>query len=311
MSQASSFQDQNSTKYIPYRVDFKPNQAKRLLLGKGIRLKPEQLRGEHTLYLTEDQASQIEDSWVKKKSLGLKFNEAQVKHHSKGGSGIFSTIKKIGKRVIDVIKNPKMLFEERKGIPPAIRKFLQDTGNVPIRDISLVRVPVIPIITKVLNLLSLGQFNRVKEDLHYDKIWHNMLIVGLSSNETIRLEKNHVVEVKKNPSISDDARIFPIRLSRNDLTLNEMFANASKDSQYFWIYNSRRENCQMFTSEMLLKNGLIPDSQEGRDALKLQDGERLIKSLGVLRNVPKLLTGVAATGDRVINGDGRYVRTNQ
>lgn len=211
------------------------------------------------------------------------------------GKGLFSTFQNIKNRVVNTLKGP------RSDAPPVFKNFLSKEGNVKIKNIDIARKPILSGVESLLNGLSLGNFANIKRKLGYDNVYHNYLIVELDNGKRYKLEKNHVLEAKalQDDDLKHERYSIPVK---KDINLNSLIDNASKGDNDFYKYNARNNNCQVFTKEVIERNGLTPVDNSAKEILNPQDGEKLIDSLGKLNFIPKLVTDIAGASDRLING---------
>lgn len=209
-----------------------------------------------------------------------------------------------GAGVLSTISKGVSLFK-RKGETGRLKEFLRKNGDKTITDITIERAPVQGYITKTLDTLSRGGFSRKKRELGYDDVLHDSMVVTLDDGSKHRVEKNHVVEIKpvgqqQSKTAGDKVIRNKVKIDDNRKTnLNEMFANASKNDKDFWQYNPGGNNCQQFAEDMIVRNKLEPEKK-----MEKQEAKALIDSVGFLRDAPKLITDIAAVGDRVIHGEG-------
>lgn len=226
----------------------------------------------------------------------FEFNKTEfLKSHLSSGTGLF-----------DVIKN-RIHFKPRQHATKRFAEFLQREGNKEIKQIQVGRTPVVGGVQKALNVLSLGGYDRAKKKLKYDDVYHNFLVVTLSDGSRYRIEKNHVVEAKpykpsKKKGFEPMLHDLPVT---SGLQLQSLIQKAEDNNSKFWRYDPATNNCQVFVNEIVKKNNLEPTDEETAKILKPQEGKTLIQSLPTpLQAVPKLVTDIAAVGDRVIHGDG-------
>jgi hypothetical protein len=212
---------------------------------------------------------------------------------------------------------------QRKGSTSRFNNFLNSTeGTEPIVSLKIARKPIESGVEKALNILSLGNFRKVKAKLGYDQVFHNYLIAKLRNGKEYVIQKNHVVEERlaTKDDLKNEQYDVPLP-SRHDYNLRDMVQTASmsdlgkkgdtQSERRFWQYDARRENCQDFTRQMLVDNGLSPSDPKGQELLKPQDAEKLVGSLGVLAGVPKAITTLASHSDRVWWGDGLKAQVDE
>ena len=195
--------------------------------------------------------------------------------------------------------------KSRDGWSPNIRNILAKYGDLKITTIQVMRVPVQSMITKALNWVTNGTFNNNVKAAGYDTLFHLFLVVGLSDNTSIKMEKNHVPEFKLVDPNIPNAEKMPVRSSGN--TLNDFLEKgvASVGTSKFFTYDSGSDNCQAFVMALLSSNSILTNEL---NTCILQDATQIYKGLGLLQKVNKVITDGAAVLDHAIAGAGRKKR---
>jgi hypothetical protein len=190
---------------------------------------------------------------------------------------------------------------------PDDRKLLLALGDKPIAHITICRKPISNNIKSLLNILSLGQFEKNLNDSEYDKLFHLFLQIKLSTGQNIVLEKNERVNLQSINKIDNETETLDVTFN-NKLTLNTLINNTINNigNENFYIYKSHSWNCQNFVMNILNSNGLL---NENNKHFILQDTEQLFKKLGYLKYISDKLTDVAAIGNVVYHG-GKIKRKN-
>ncbi len=235
-----------------------------------------------------------------KKGLPCKNGPGCKIHQARHGGALISmkTIKDLPRRISNVFKGPANTE------PKALRQFLETTGNQEITSIRLGRKPLK--LTKLLNTLSFGKLNKVMKDLNYDALYHNYLIVGLKDGSSHIIEKNHIVEQRKaQPSDYQGADVVEIPVNRS-VTMKDAVTNASTGDPDFWKYSAlKNKNCQNFTHDMIVRNGLLPSDPTAIKAIALQNTKRIGDELNpILKEGIQAVTDIAGAASRLITGDG-------
>jgi len=211
------------------------------------------------------------------------------------GQGIAKDLKNEFHRRVDLFKQGP-----RKGPPKRFTEFLDETSDKKVVSVKVGRKPVLKPIQRALNYISFGGYEKMKKKLKYDDAFHNFLLVELSDGSKVKLEKNHVVEFFPAREADYKAENYSVPVTK-DLTLKEMIKNASDGDDKFWRYSAANKNCQDFTTRMITKNGLVPDSPV---AVENQDASKLIDTLPGGALIPNMITDTAASLDRAVYGDG-------
>jgi hypothetical protein len=208
------------------------------------------------------------------------------------GEGIYSAIKD---RVKLFMKGPKTTAANK------VQRVL-DKELSPIAKLYVNRSPVQSGVAKVMNYLSQGRLEAKRKELGYDEIWHAFLVIELEDGKKFRLEKNHTVEIRgATNSDLEGAKNIPIN---KKLTMKALVAQAAAGANNkLFEYSASNNNCQNLVQQVVHKNGLA-ESAAVQKLVEPQDSQKLVGTLGVLAPITDLATGLAARGQRVINGDG-------
>lgn len=251
--------------------------------------------------------------------------EKKLRHHFKRmhgsrqkGKGFFTKafagIKNIMGSVADTTKNVVNQVKERvktvfTGITkmnPICRKILEQYGNDPIKSITICREPIQSGVSKALNMISLGTFNKAKANLDYKDFFHLFLIVE-TANTKIRVQKNEVIDMTTNLGSHPKREMMPVDISGKALTLNEMMANTEKHmGATFLTYNAKTNNCQVFVRAMLMSNGIYSATI---NKFVMQDTETLFKSMpSFVEKLGKVATDLGAKVNVLRNGAGKKTK---
>ena len=195
----------------------------------------------------------------------------------------------------------------RKHASPSVRAKLEKYGDLEIYTMKICRKPIMSAIEKFANLISGGRWEKNKEQLSYDKLFHLFIVVELFPDEmsqkgkVLTIEKNHVVEIK-NANWENDAESVPFTVS-TDMTLKGLFESAEKrvGADKLFHYDARTQNCQFFVKWLLeYRNGWNASVEK----FVLQDATKVMEGMGILEKVGKVATDVAHVGDVILNGKG-------
>ena len=222
------------------------------------------------------------------------FNEEKLDLNDKIVGG--NIITEAAKRVYYAIKG------EREIAPPPVREFIEKNGDFIITTIEVHRNPVDKKIEAVLNVISRGQFQKNKEALAYDDVFHLYLRIGLSNGLFFWLEKNQVVQIKRDEDVENrQGQIMPVNLGGKQISFREFLSKGSLADPQFWIYSPYNENCQHFVTVLLRSNGLLtPELNQFIN----QSAHDLFKDSPITKKISKLVTGLAARIDILFHGRG-------
>ena len=197
----------------------------------------------------------------------------------------------------------KQMVDRRLNARPlAITNFLKQHGDEQIKRIIICRSPLAPMFMKIGTWLTSGDFDKQKERLSYDEIFHLYMLVEIDKM-TIRIEKNERVEISNKKSLGQD------NIYLNDIpegiTLNDMFDTTERliGPEAMYRYNPWSTNCQNFVLSMLKSFELNTPEIEN---FVMQDANSLVQS-EFLKNGTKYITDLAALANYTIKG-GKLIK---
>lgn len=230
------------------------------------------------------------------------------------GNGFFSNAKsafmknvgRLVKKGESLVNSVRTRFEIRNTYPPKAREILQKFGEGQVEELLLRRQPIMNIINKALNFLTLGKWNEVRSKYNYDTLFHLSLVatVRMPSGEIkqIMIEKNQVITITDSFSSSRDIQFQKVVLNE-PITLNEfMKRGEQKGGDKFFVYDAFNANCQMFLMNLLDANNL---TTEATKEFILQPVSELVKELpSYTQKVARGLTDIASSVDTALFGKG-------
>ena len=242
-----------------------------------------------------------------KQSLGIKpFGHLGYSEEEDGqtGEGIRDVLRSGAQFAGRVYNNVKEAIRgPRLHASPNVRKSIEKYGDMQIVDMKVCRKPIFGVIDRVANVLSNGQWEQNKMSLSYDKLFHLFLLVKLADGTTLKIEKNHVVEIQPTSWESGNkTEELGLRFS-SDLNLGMLIANGEKNAgpEKFWVYDARTQNCQFFMKWLLQPAGAWTGSV---DKFVMQDAEKVLSGLGYLGDAARVVTDIAGRADIAMNGRG-------
>jgi hypothetical protein len=177
-------------------------------------------------------------------------------------------------------------------IPIKVQNFLKKNGNLPVETLQVGRSPISNTINTALNVISAGQFDKVKAKLGYDVFFHLYLII----NNKFILEKNEVFNVKPYKAQKGEEKVDVV-LDKN-ITIGDLLEVASVDKNNFYgNYDPFTNNCQDAVMTLLQKNGLINASLT---SFIKQDVSSLLSDLQPLKKQAKQITNVGALINKLL-----------
>lgn len=209
------------------------------------------------------------------------------------GGGLFEFIKK------------RLHFKPREHATKRFKSFVDEEGSKKIVKVEVGRKPIASGVSAALNVLSLGKLSKVKKELGYDNIYHNYMVVTLDDGRQFKIEKNHIVEsspYNRKKDKKDALYDVPVK---GEVNLEQFIQKAEGKDKQFWGYDPNSRNCQKFVADMIHNNELTPEDPVTAKAIEPQDSEKLLGTLpSSLQSLPKKVTDLAGTLDRVVHGDG-------
>jgi hypothetical protein len=212
------------------------------------------------------------------------------------GSGLFDSIKHGLQRVRDMFKPRTDSYNDKS------QKTLQLYGNEPITSMYIMRAPIKSMVDTLLNFLSLGKWNEIKEKNNYDKFYHLSLVCEVGHRKII-VEKNEQPNISTGFAHEEDSEIFHIDMHGKILTLSGLLENTRKligDTQFFVYDAFRGQNCQNFIDNILKSNDLLTPEAH---AWLFQPIEKIVEDLPeYVPHVSKALTDIANVANKLTGG---------
>jgi len=209
----------------------------------------------------------------------------------------------VDRAVKDVVKTTKEVIYGRSDYPIEQQRIIDRYGDRTIKSIKIGRTPLPSILTKIINMVSLGAFNKFIERSPYDDLFHLFCILTLDNGAVVKilLEKNEAINMKvvtnydpKNAEYVDVPRV------PSNLTFNDLLNNARKiqGSNYF-KYNATSNNCQDFLIAVLKGSSMLTDNLS---KFIKQDVKSIFKTLPITKKIINTLTNLGGTIDIVKKG---------
>ena len=234
------------------------------------------------------------------------------------GAGLADFLKKAYKKIATTASNVASgisgrvqgVIQGRNDYPPAERDLIAKHGECKITGICLYREQIASGVKKLVNIISLGQFNQVKNKYGIDELYHLMMVITVDNNGVavpILIEKNDVINIHEYPNISPNAQKQELLISPNfNYTMNQFLDNtqAFMGVDYF-TYDSLKNNCQRFIKSFILANP--PLEKDNPECLKFveQDTTGLERDLNPrTKNIFRGVTDLASRFNVLAKGRG-------
>jgi len=205
---------------------------------------------------------------------------------------------------IDTIKNVASSVMNK--LPNKSAKTLNQFGNIPIQELTVMRSPVTSYMVYLMNLVTLGKFGELKEKYQFDKMFHLSLVAKVKYNNAetqVIIEKNERVNISDSFKINKDTQFQSIPIKKT-VTISELINNAKTcmGENNFYDYDAFNNNCQVFILNILQCSGLLTE-----DARKFiyQDVSGIAKEIPSSSNkLIRTLTTLGAMASRLL-GKGK------
>ena len=203
-----------------------------------------------------------------------------------------------GKGIVSSVKN--YFHNALTSRPGVIDKLIKQYGDKKVLQVVILRKPVNTGVQKLLNLITLGGYNKAKKEMNYDEVYHLYLNITLDNGKTIGIEKNQRVGVASAGFPTSNVEPSNMLKLSCSVLLKDMIEKAEQaGGDTFYRYNAVTANCQKFINVLMNSSGIT-----GTDNFVMQDATQLIKNSG-LKRIATGITDIAALGERAIYGHGR------
>ena len=202
-----------------------------------------------------------------------------------------------GELVDEAVEAVHKIVDWWKGtaMPDVVINFLKNHGDEEITSLAVGRVPIAKILDLALDIMSGGQFGKVKKALAYDKMFHLFVIV----NGRHKLEKNELFTIKPYSREADEENMT-VPLDGKKITISQFLKKASEGDEkgFYRDYDPCRRNCQDMVIRLLRSNQLLTPSVIG---FVKQDVERFVRDLDTeSRENARTVTNVGSLVNRLL-----------
>ncbi len=228
----------------------------------------------------------------------------------------FAKVKQVANKAVQAVSSAVQTVAQRVGAvsqgirddyPPRARETLAKYGDGMVVSLLVRREPIQSMINKALNFITMGQWNKAKDQMPYDKLYHLSMVATVvmpdGSTVPIVIEKNEVINISTDYKSSGKMEFVNIPVI-GELTLRQMMdkAQAAGDAESWWRYDAFTYNCQAFINRILDANGLnTPQIQ----SFVMQDVNTLLQKLPAYTSpLAKTLTNIAGLANVAIYGRG-------
>ena len=224
-------------------------------------------------------------------------------------------VKYLGNGIIgDAFDYVKSSFSPNNDYTNNTKAMLKKYGNLPIVGLQIRRTPILKILDSVINIISLGKFDKLKKDYGFDKLFHLYIVFRVKllngKDKEIVVEKNQSINVSDDiPTKTKDTEILNIawggRGDASKKTINDLLNNtlATVGKNRFFVYNPwnanpNSGNCQRFVLDVLSSNNLLGDYYKN---FILQDITELVKKMpSYSKSIATGITDLAAGTEKLL-----------
>ena len=223
------------------------------------------------------------------------------------GTGVFSDIKNtfvnFGKKTANLFNK---VVHHDIAYPPNLTAIKNEMGEEIITSLQIGRTPVPSAISKAMNAVSLGGFDKVFKSLPYDKLFHLFIIITTDKGKFL-LEKNERINVSKTIP-SNDLEIRNVVIP-NNLSVNTLIDSTQKYmGGNFLPYDPATQNCQDFILSLLKANNILT---EELNSFVKQNTSEIFKQNPNLAKISRKLTDVGAAINVIQQGGSlRKIKSN-
>lgn len=182
----------------------------------------------------------------------------------------------------------RKLIKGRNDYSPKVKKILEEIGDEPITEMYIMRTPISKILRFLMNVVSLGSFEKKLKETPYDDLYHLALHIRTAKG-LYSLEKNEVISMTRSPKKPKNAQTMSVSIP-SGVSINKLLELTKErmGGRYF-VYSARDTNCQDFIMNILQANGL--DSSENMGFVKQSTKELFSSHLRKFSNTVTDLAG--------------------
>lgn len=180
------------------------------------------------------------------------------------------------------------------------KKTLYKYGNIKIDKIVVFREPILRRYELLLNIMSLGNFNKVKTKNGFDNFYHTGLIAEVNSKNFF-IDKYYFVNVSTSYiNNNHPLETINVDMKGETITINQLLDTTlnKQNIEDFYSYDVFKNNCQMFTRELLQNIGLYTKEI---DIFLFQNIENMVKEIPELVNISKIVVDMSILCKQLFN----------
>ncbi len=192
------------------------------------------------------------------------------------------------------------LMRDPTMLPPQARALLEKIGNEEIKSIKIIRSPLSSFTKTFLNLISLGQFEKISKK-YYDQIFH----LSIWINDKYNLEKNEVIAFNQTNPKKENSEVREVNNIPAGITFQTLIDKTkARMGTNFGVYNGESNNCQDFITNIFKANGI--GEQGDFDFIKQNTKEIFEKLPAFSKALGNAATSAGAIFNRLLYGQGPH-----
>ncbi len=182
-----------------------------------------------------------------------------------------------------------------KQFPKSARDFLTKYKDAKISNFVIRKNPIQSGVEKVLNFISQGKYNEIKEDYAYDTMYHLRLDFEIDGR-IYMTEKTANIQFRNGMTTEED-EVYKINSDKVIPLLTAVENTYKKMGSNFFSYDAFTNNCQNYILNFLSSNGLLTNDAKN---FIYQPVDDMVKKLPSY--VKKFASGVTKIGSVVDKG---------
>ena len=194
------------------------------------------------------------------------------------------------------------LLNGRNNFPPAARAILKAHGDKRITKAVVIRQPVMSFNTSLLNMASLGAFQKSLDKQPYDTLFHLRSVFTLEDGTRVQVEKSEVIHIDTKITVVKGQQEQEVELPQEPMTINKFLEGAKgilKGNMY--SYDGFKNNCQDF--QMAMYRGADLLTPELATFIK-QDVSEIAESSPIISKLANFVTGLGGKFNELYHGAG-------
>jgi hypothetical protein len=242
----------------------------------------------------------IKSSFKTKKindDIKIVFGILKPEYHHLSGGGFFTDLFKSGVNKVKTFFSPRL-----DSFNNTSTETLKNYGNREVLSLTIYRTPISNMLNYALNAISLGRWNKLRQEYGFDKLFHLALVANVGDKNVI-MEKNEAVNISTSYKTNKDTEVYNVNLGGKKITINDIVLKTREriGDINFFDYDPFKLNCQVFIKELLTTVGLY---DSGTEKFLFQDLKGIYDKLqGYVPKVAKAITRTGAIFNK-LSGQG-------